>query len=82
MAEEQWRPGVGYEGLYEISDQGRVRSLARVVPHSRHHQHRVRERILRPATQRRGGYQYVGLSCEGHQSRHYIHVLMREAFDD
>jgi hypothetical protein len=24
---EQWRPVVGYEGLYEVSDQGRVRGL-------------------------------------------------------
>lgn len=24
---EQWRPVVGYEGLYEVSDQGRMRSL-------------------------------------------------------
>jgi hypothetical protein len=26
-AVEQWRPVPGYEGLYEVSDQGRVRSL-------------------------------------------------------
>lgn len=28
---ENWRPVVGYEGLYEVSDQGQVRSLDRVV---------------------------------------------------
>ena len=27
---ERWLPAVGYEGLYEVSDQGRVRSLARI----------------------------------------------------
>lgn len=27
---EQWKPVVGYEGLYEVSDQGRVRSLDRI----------------------------------------------------
>src|SRR3546814_20628658 len=26
---EEWRPVVGFEGLYEVSDQGRVRSLDR-----------------------------------------------------
>ena len=26
-ADENWRPVVGYEGLYEVSDKGRVRSL-------------------------------------------------------
>lgn len=28
---EEWRPVVGYEGLYEVSDWGRVKSLDRVV---------------------------------------------------
>ena len=27
---EQWKPVVGYEGLYEVSDQGRVGSLDRI----------------------------------------------------
>ena len=27
---EEWRPVVGWEGLYEVSDLGRVRSLDRV----------------------------------------------------
>ena len=29
--EELWNPIVGYEGLYEVSSKGRVKSLARVV---------------------------------------------------
>jgi len=29
VTEERWLPIVGYEGLYEVSDLGRVRSLAR-----------------------------------------------------
>ena len=36
--DETWAPVPGYEGLYEVSDQGRVRSLereVRVVPHGR-----------------------------------------------
>jgi hypothetical protein len=31
MTTERWLPVVGWEGLYEVSDQGRVRSLDRVV---------------------------------------------------
>ena len=31
FADEQWLPVVGYEGLYEVSDHGRVRSCDRVV---------------------------------------------------
>lgn len=32
MTEEQWRPVPDFEGRYEVSDQGRVRSLDRIVP--------------------------------------------------
>jgi hypothetical protein len=32
---EQWKPVVGYEGLYSVSDKGNVRSETRIVPHSR-----------------------------------------------
>ena len=28
---EEWRPVVGYEGLYEVSSEGRVRSLAQAT---------------------------------------------------
>lgn len=28
---ENWLPVVGYEGLYEVSDHGRVRSVDRVI---------------------------------------------------
>ena len=31
VAEEQWRPVVGYEDAYEVSDRLRVRSIARTV---------------------------------------------------
>lgn len=33
-ATEQWRPIPGYEGVYEVSDIGRVRSLDRVVAYA------------------------------------------------
>lgn len=29
---EEWRPVVGYEGIYEVSSIGRVRSIDRIVP--------------------------------------------------
>jgi len=33
---EKWKPVVGYEGLYEVSDLGRVKSVTRVVLHRNH----------------------------------------------
>jgi hypothetical protein len=59
----------------------RVRSLARTVRRGRF-QRRVRERFLAAAVQLRTGYLQVTLSSEGRQRRHYVHRLMREAFDD
>ena len=40
MVTEQWRPVANYEDSYEVSDQGRVRSLKRVVLRGRI-EHRV-----------------------------------------
>ena len=31
IVEEEWRPVVGYEGYYEVSNMGRVRSMTREV---------------------------------------------------
>jgi hypothetical protein len=80
VAEEQWRPVAGYEDAYEVSDRGRVRSIARTVQRGRY-PHSVQERILAAATQHRTGLLQVVLSCEGRQRRHYVHLLMREAFN-
>lgn len=32
VVEEKWKPVVGFEGLYEVSSLGRVRSLDKIVP--------------------------------------------------
>lgn len=34
MMDEIWKPVVGFEGKYEVSDLGRVRSLDRVIEHT------------------------------------------------
>lgn len=48
-AQEQWRPVVGFEGYYEVSDQGRVKSLARLCPcRPGRRWRKVHERILKP----------------------------------
>jgi hypothetical protein len=69
-AEEAWRPVVGYEGRYEVSDQGRVRSFLGKT---------VRVRLLKPY-QKPNGYLAVPLCADGHIKRHYIHALVLEAF--
>lgn len=53
--EEVWRSVVGWEGAYEVSSIGRVRGIARLVPHSCGGMRRERERLLTP-TQKHFGY--------------------------
>lgn len=57
-ARERWREVVGYEGMYEVSDLGRVRSLARRDRHGR----RVTGQLLRPRVRDAAGHLSVALS--------------------
>lgn len=61
---EEWRDVVGYEGLYEVSDWGRVRRNGK---------------ILRPA-KIKNGYLLVSLYKNGIVRRVYIHRLVASAF--
>lgn len=72
-AEETWRPVVGYEGLYEVSDHGRVRRVAT-------------GKILRfgmsagsgkPSSK---GYRTCALYRDGKPQRFRVHTLVLAAF--
>lgn len=62
---EEWRPVVGYEAFYEVSNLGRVRRTT-----NRH--------ILSPGLS--AGYPVVALSVNGKPRMHRVHVLVAEAF--
>ena len=40
---EHWKPVTGHEGIYEVSNHGRVRSVDRTVTRSDGQVHRARE---------------------------------------
>ena len=65
---ETWKDIAGYEGLYQVSDFGEVRSLkygkTRVLKTGKH----------------RNGYLLVNLWKEGKRKHHYIHRLVAQAF--
>jgi NUMOD4 motif len=82
VTEEVWRPVVGYEDAYLVSDRLRVRSVARTVARSDGRGQTIRERVLKDAVQSRTGLRQVTLSCEGRQRRVYVHRLAAEAFGD
>lgn len=77
-ADEVWRPVFGYEGIYEVSDQGRVRSLNRVVHRSDGSTQRSSGRILAQKMGKK--YLAVGLSKQGVGRVWNIHHLVCEAF--
>ena len=65
---ETWKSIAGFEGLYEVSNQGRVKSLKY-----------GKERILKPR-KNACGYLHVGLHKDGHEKTVKIHRLVAEAF--
>lgn len=64
---EQWKDIKDYEGLYQVSDEGMVKSLKF-----------DKEKILKGVKAR--GYLQVGLWKDGKLVRKYIHRLVAEAF--
>lgn len=82
---EEWRPVVGWEGFYEVSDLGRVRSIRRVVhkrsgraTHPKPQPQTVYGCILKPHL--RNGYETISLKRpEGAKIRR-VHILVLEAF--
>ena len=74
----EWRAVVGYEGLYEVSDSGAVRSLDR-IKRNRWGDYTQRGRILKAATTK-DGYPIVALMRDGELKSHRVHVLVLAAF--
>lgn len=79
VAKEEWADIPGYVGSYEVSDQGRVRSLKRVVVRRNGLRYQVQARVLKPA-RKPNGLRHVQLCLLGKRKRHYCHKLRRQAF--
>lgn len=76
--EELWKPVVGYEGLYEISNLGRFKSLAKILKKGINHRFMV-DRIL-PGYNVKGRYTQVQLWKNGKYIIKGVHRLVLEAF--
>ena len=76
---EEWLPIIGYEGWYEVSNLGRVRSLPRKVP-AKLGSLASRPGVLLRAALKRDGYPFVRLSKNGKNRVYLVHVLVAEAF--
>lgn len=72
---EIWKDIVGYEGLYQVSNLGRVKSLPKYDRKGRFHS----ERIKAPANNGTG-YLVVNLKHDGKQQMRTVHRLVAEVF--
>lgn len=68
---EIWLPVKGYEGLYEVSSFGRVRSL--------NYMHTGKTNLI-GVYENEGGYLYVCLHKSGNKKNYLVHRLVAEAF--
>ena len=70
---EEWRNIIGYEGLYQVSNLGRVKSLGNGSGNN------SKEKILK-GSKNKFGYLKVNLYKDGKQKTHKVHRLVASAF--
>lgn len=75
----RWATVTGYEGYYQVSTDGGVRSVDRVVVRG-HVRQPLRGKLLRPSRNKKTGYLTVGLYKNGVTTYFYVHRLVAEAF--
>lgn len=68
---EIWRDVVGYEGLYQVSNLGRVKSLPRAT---------TKGKTLKIQINPENKYCYVGLCRDNKKATKRVHVLVANAF--
>ena len=74
-----WQPVKGYEGIYEVSSDGHIKSLSRVINRLERRRLPVKEKILSPRVDAHG-YRYVNLYKNKKYKSKKIHQLVAEAF--
>ena len=73
--EEIWKDVKGHEGIYQISNLGKVKSLTRILPNGSKRKGIVLKQCTGPS-----GYVVVCLSKDGKSKTKYIHRLVADAF--
>lgn len=78
-SKEVWKPVVGYEELYLVSDTGLVKSLAkdRVIGNGAR---RIYPEIILKQSVDSGGYKQVKLCCNGKSKQFLVHKVVASAF--
>lgn len=78
---EEWKPIEGYEGYYEVSSFGRIRSLPRyVIKDNKGNKALKKGKIMKLGKGGTHPYLIVGLSKEGIRTNYFVHRLVAKAF--
>lgn len=78
----EWRPVVGFEGLYEVSSDGQIRGLDRVIINPIHGKlvRQVRRGFVMAQRTNYKGYKTVNLHKNGRAHQAIVHRVILEAF--
>lgn len=79
--EEIWKDISGYNGIYQVSNLGRIRSYTRKVIYPSGMPHTYRGKIIEPE-RARTGYLRVSLSKNSVEKKYFVHRLVAGAFLD
>lgn len=78
--EEIWKPIKGYEGIYEVSSYGRVRSLDRHIVRKNDADYRLKGRVLTPKTYKRHYAKVRLIIANVSDNEYHVHRLVADAF--
>lgn len=76
---EIWKDVPDYEGYYQVSNLGKVRSVDRVITHSYSGTAKLKGKLLR-LTLHKSGYFFCSLSKGCHRKTGFVHQLVMSAF--
>lgn len=79
--DEQWKDVVGYEGLYQVSNLGRIKCLPKTIHYGWYNNKVVEQReMIKKNTLDRNGYLFTILTKDGVRKNHLIHRLVAQSF--
>lgn len=78
MKAEEWKDITGFEGRYQVSNEGQVRRLAHIVSRSDNRPLPLKAMTLNPTPDKHG---YLAMMLPGGR-RHYVHRLVAQEFLD
>lgn len=79
LKNEKWLPVDGYDGIYEVSTMGRIKTLQRTFYDKKGNERIVKEKIRKPYTTW-DGYLRISFYGHGYQEKTTVHRAVAKAF--